>query len=195
MVGRSGRARGGGVTVLPNTKTRGAGRQWPLYVLVAVALVAMGLVVESFLRAEEFAPGEEIVSPSIRDVSVSAEDRLYPPPDVNYFTQRPETVFVYMSVEDLPTGEDMRAEVRRAGNGSALSLLLGGEDELEAFDEQQDQLSSAGEAGGASGVVKFALKTRSGEPVPPGNYTVEISIPTGGQTGAPAVRKSFVVER
>ena len=183
------------MTALPNTKTRGAGRRWPLYVLIAVALVALGLVVESFLRAEDFTPGEEIVSPNIRDVSVSAENRLYPPPDVNYFGERPETVFVYLSVEDLPTGEDMRAEVRRSGSGSALALFFGENDGIRAVDEQEDQLSLGGDGGGASGVVKFALKTRSGEPVPPGNYTVEISVPSGGEAGGPAVRKSFVVQR
>lgn len=183
------------MTVLPNTKSRGAGRRWPLYVIVAVALVALGLVVESFLRAENFTPGEEIVSPNIRDVSVSAENSLYPPPDVNYFLERPQTVFVYLSVEDLPTGEDMRAQVLRSGSGSAFSLFFGENDKIEAFDEQEDQLSSGDEADGASGVVKFALKTRSGKPVPPGNYTVEISGALGGETGAPAVRKSFAVER
>lgn len=181
------------MTVLPNTKSRGAGRRWPLYVISAVVLVALWLVVESFLRAENFTPREEIISPNIRDVSVSAENRLYPPPDVNYFTQRPGTVFVYLSVEDLPTGEDMRAQVLRSGSGSALSLLFGQDDGIQAFDEQEDQLSSG--AGGASGVVKFALKTRSGKPVPPGNYTVEIFGALGGEATAPAVRKSFIVER
>ena len=179
--------------MLPNTKSRGAGRRWPLYVILGVVLVALWLVVEAFLRTENFTPREEIVSPNIRDVSVSAENRLYPPPDVNYFSQRPETIFVYLSVEDLPTGEDMRAQVRRSGSGSALSLFFGEQDEIEAFDEQEDQLSSA--EGGSSGVVKFALKTKSGEPVPSGNYTMEISGAFGGETGAPAVRKSFVVER
>ena len=187
------------MTALPNTKTRGAGRRWPIYVLMAVAIVAMWLVVESFLRAEDFTPGEEIVSPNIRDVSVSAENRLYPPPDVNYFGERPETVYVYLSVEDLPTGEDMRARVQRSGSGSAFSLFFGRDDEIEAVDEQEDQLSSGGGSGGASGIVKFALKTRSGEPIPPGNYTVEISGAPGGEfggePGATAVRKLFVVER
>lgn len=180
------------MTALPNTKTRGAGRRWPLFVLVAAALVALGLGVESFLRAEDFTPGEEISSPSIRDVSVSAENRLYPPPDVNYFGERPETVYVYLSVEDLPTGEDMRARVQRSGSRSALSMLFGREDGIEAVDEQEDQLSSRGQDGGASGVVKFALQARSGEPIPPGNYTVEI---TGARGGEAAVRKLFVVQR
>lgn len=182
------------MTVLPNTKTRGAGRRWPIYVLMAVAIVALWLAVESFLRAEDFTPGEEIVSPNIRDVSVSAENRLYPPPDVNHFGERPETVYVYLSVEDLPTGEDLRAQVQRSGSGSAFSLLFGRDGEIEAVDEQEDQLSSR--SGGASGIVKFALRTRSGEPIPPGNYTVEISgVPGGGSGGATAVRKLFVVER
>ncbi len=181
------------MTALPNTKTRGVGRRWPFFVLVAVALVALWLVVESFLRAENFTPGEEIVSPSIRDVSVSAEDSLYPPPDVNYFGERPETVYVYLSVEDLPTGEDMRADVRRSGSGSAFSLFFEEDDGIRAVDEQEDQLSSGD--GGASGVVKFALQTESGDPVPPGNYTVEISGSLGGEADTPAVRKSFVVQR
>ena len=107
--------------------------------------------------------------------------------------ERPETVFVYLSVEDLPTGEDMRAQVRRSGSGSAFSLFFGQDDKIEAFDEQEDQLSSG--EGGASGIVKFALKTRSDKPVPSGNYTVEISSALDGETVAPAVRKSFVVER
>lgn len=179
------------MTALPNTKTRGTGRRWPLYALVAVALVALGLVVESFLRAEDFTPGEEIISPSIRDVAVSAENSLYPPPDANYFGERPRTVYVYLSVEDLPTGEDMRARVERSGTGSALSLLRGRDGEIEAVDEQEDQLSSGGEGGGASGIVKFALRSRSGDPIPSGNYSVEIS----DAAGEPAVRKLFVVGR
>jgi hypothetical protein len=43
--------------------------------------------------------------------------------------------------------------------------------------------------------LKFALETRSGEPIPPGDYTVEIhgsGIDDGA--GAVASRKSFVVE-
>lgn len=184
------------MTALPNTKTRGAGRRWPLFVLVAVALVALALVVETFLRSEDFTPGEEISSPSIQDVSVSAEDSLYPPPDVNYFGERPETIFVYLSVEDLPTGGDLQARVQRSGSRSALSILFGREDGIEAVDEQEDQLSSGGEADGSSGVVKFALRASSGEPIAPGNYTLEISGAAEGGAGAePAVRKLFVVQR
>lgn len=48
---------------------------------------------------------------------------------------------------------------------------------------------------GATGIMKFALKTTSGEPVPPGNYTVEVYGPgaTGGEY-AVAARKLFVIE-
>ncbi len=52
------------MTALPNTtSSKEAGRRWPLYVLVAIVLVALTLGVEAFLRAENFSPGEEIVSP------------------------------------------------------------------------------------------------------------------------------------
>ena len=43
--------------------------------------------------------------------------------------------------------------------------------------------------------MKFALEKRSGEPIPAGDYTVEIYGPgTGDGAGAVAARKSFVVE-
>lgn len=61
------------MNVLPKTTTRGRDQRWPLYVLVAVVLAALALGVEAFLRTETF-------SPAVRDVTVSAEDSLYPPP-------------------------------------------------------------------------------------------------------------------
>lgn len=175
--------------MLPSTTTRGANRRWPLYVLVAVALVALALVVEAFLREENFAPKKEILAPGVRDVIISSEDSLYPPPDTNRFGAPPETVFVYLSVVDLPSGEDVEASVERTGSGSALSLLSGGGAGIQVLDEQEDQLSSGGN--GSTGIIKFALTTGTGEPLPPGNYTVEIQ--GSGETGT-AARKSFVVE-
>jgi len=68
------------MNVLPNTTTKGTDRRWPLYVLVAVVLAALALGVEAFLRTETFSVEEEISSPAVRDVTVSAEDSLYPPP-------------------------------------------------------------------------------------------------------------------
>ena len=68
------------MSVLPNTTTKGTDLRWPLYVLVAVVLAALVLGVEAFLRTETFSAVEEISSPAVRDVTVSAEDSLYPPP-------------------------------------------------------------------------------------------------------------------
>lgn len=185
------------MTLLPETKSRGAGRRWPVWVLVGVALVALALLVEAFLRAENFSPGERILSPSIRDVAVSDEDALYPPPNMGRFTSPPETVFVYLSIEGAPAGEDMEVIVERSENASAFALLFAREPEVVAVDEQEDQLG--GGEGGASGVVKFTLQTRSGGPVPPGNYTLEVYGPPVDGPGRspekrPAVRKFFVVE-
>jgi hypothetical protein len=182
------------MNVLPNTTTKGADRRWPLYVLAATVLVALVLGFGTFLRAENFSPGEDIISPGIRDIAVSSEDSLYPPPDTSRFEERPQTVFVYLSVEDLSSGEDMEARVERAESGSVFSLFFGRGAGLEVLDEQEDHLSKG--ENGATGLMKFALKTRSGEPVPPGNYTVDIYSPgaTGGEDGAVAARKFFVVE-
>lgn len=179
---------------LPDTATKGAGRRWPLYVLVMATLVALALGVEAFLRAENFSPGEEIISAGIRDVAVSAENSLYPPPDTGRFEGRPETIFVYLSVEGLPAGEDMEARVRREQTGSAFSLFYRRGAGIEALDEQENHLSKG--ENGVTGVVKFALKTGSGEPMPPGNYTVDVYAPgaASDEDGAVAVRKFFVVE-
>jgi hypothetical protein len=180
------------MNVLPNTTTKGTDRRWPLYVLVAVVLATLALGVEAFLRAESFSVGEEISSPAIRDITVSAEDSLYPPPDEGRLEGGTETIFVYLSVEDLPTGEDMEARVERVTSGSVFSLFAPGSG-IEALDEQEDQLNSG--SNGSTGILKFTLETRSGEPMPPGNYTVEIhGSGAGDGEGAVAARKSFVVD-
>lgn len=182
------------MSVLPNTTTKGADRRWPLYVLVAVVLVALALGVEAFLRAENFLPGEDISAPGIRDVVVSPENNLYPPPDTTRFEVPPEIIFVYLSVEELPDVEGMEARVQRAESGSAFSLFFDRGTSIEVLDEQEDQLSTG--ENGATGIMKFALKTTYGEPVPPGNYTLEIYGPgtTGEEEGVVAVRKLFVIE-
>ncbi len=81
-----------------------------------------------------------------------------------------ETVFVYLSVEGLPTEEDMEARVERVASESMFSLLFSPGPGIEVLDEQEDQLSSG--SNGATGILKFALETRSGDPIPPGDYTV-----------------------
>ncbi len=84
----------------------------------------------------------------------------------------------------------MEARVERVGTGSIFSLLFGERGGLEALDDQEDYLRKG--ENGAAGVVKFELKTSSGQPVPPGNYTV-VLYGLGGE-GAVAARKFFVVE-
>jgi hypothetical protein len=181
------------VSALPNTTTKGVDRRWPLYVLVAVVLVALALVLEAFLRAENFLPGEDIYAPGIRDVTISSENSLYPPPDTARFEVPPEMIFVYLSVEELPSVQGIEARVERAESGSAFSLLFDRGTSVEVLDEQEDQLSTG--ENGATGIMKFTLEATSGEPMPPGNYTVEIYGPSAtGDEDTLAVRKLFVVE-
>jgi hypothetical protein len=100
---------------------------------------------------------------------------------------------VYLSVEELPDVENMEARVERVGSGSVFSLIFDQGAGIEVLDEQEDQLSTG--ENGATGIMKFALQTSSGEPVPPGNYTVEIYGAGGtGEEDAIAARKLFVVE-
>ena len=51
-----------------------------------------------------------------------------------------ETVFVYPSVEELPTGDDIEARLERVASGSIFSLLFSPGPSIEILDEQEDQL-------------------------------------------------------
>jgi hypothetical protein len=181
---------------MPKTATKEGGRprRWPVYAVVAILLVALVLVVEAFLRDEAFVPGEEISTPAVRDVAVSAENSLYPPPDVGSFGWRPKAVYVYLSVEDLPAegDEPFTATVERSGSRSALGLLPGlsgpAGGGLRLADSGEDRVSRG--SNGATGVIKFVLTDRSGGPLPAGNYTVSFSDAVGGE---PGVEKRFSV--
>jgi len=104
-------------------------------------MAALALGVEAFLRAENFSVREGISSTAVQDITVSAEDSLYPPPDEGRFEGETKTVFVYLSVEELPPGEDMEARVERVESGPILSLLFSPGPGIEVLDEHEDQLS------------------------------------------------------
>jgi hypothetical protein len=181
------------VRVLPETATRKlVDRRWPAYVLAIICLAALLAVAVMLLREGNFSPGEELHAPGFRDVAVSTENTSYPASDLLRFDRRPEVVYVYLVVEDLPSGGELRATVERSGHRSALAWLLGQGDDLEVSDEREEHLNPSGD--GVSGVVKFAARTRTGEPLPAGNYTVSIYAGSGGTVGGDAaVRKYFVI--
>jgi hypothetical protein len=174
--------------VLPETATRKVDRRWPGYALATMAIAALLLVAGS-LRHESFTPGKELYAQGFEDVAVSSDDTSYPPSDVLRFDGRPDVVYVYLAVEDLPRGRNLEARVGRSGRQSALSWLLFGRDRLEVSDGQEEHLGPSG--GGVTGVVKFAVRAESGEPLPPGDYTV--SIYDSEETGD-AARKYFVIQ-
>jgi hypothetical protein len=174
--------------VLPETATRKIeDKHWPRYVLAAVGLVALLLAATALLGGESFSPGERLYAPEFKGIAVSAENTAYPSSDVLRFVGRPEVVYVFLSVEDLPRGSHLEARVERSGRLSALSWLLsGGGDRLQVSDGQEEHLGPSAE--GVAGVVKFAVRTESGEPLPRGNYTVSIY-----SAGNLAAKKYFAI--
>ena len=108
------------------------------------------------------------------------------------FDGRPEVLYVYLAVEDLPRGRDLQERVERSGRQSALSWLLAGGDGLEVSDGQEEHLGPSGD--GISGVVKFAVRAESGEALPAGDYTVSIYASEGGTGAAQAAKKYFVIQ-
>jgi hypothetical protein len=181
------------VRVLPETATRKVDRRWPWYALAVMGLAAMLLAAAALVRGWSFVPGEKLYAKGFEDVAVSTEDTAYPPSDVLRFEHRPEVVYVYLAVEDLPRGADLEARVERSGSQSALAWLLVGRDGLVVSDGQEEHLGPSG--GGVAGVVKFAVRTGSGEPLPAGEYTVSIyAAGQGAMTANLAARKYFLIQ-
>lgn len=180
--------------VLPETATRKVERRWPGYVLAVMGLAALSLVAMALLRGGSFTPGEDLYAPGFEDVAASTQDTTYPSTDVLRFDDRPGVVYVYVTVENFPRDSDLEARVERSGRRSALSWLLpAGGDRLEVADEQEEHLGPSGD--GVSGVVKFAVRAESGEPLPAGNYTVSIYAARGGtEAEGAAARKYFVIQ-
>ena len=176
--------------MFPETSTKKAHRRWPGYALVGVGLAALLLVAVALLQDRGFSPGEELYAQELDDVAVSAEDTSYPPSDVLRFERRPEVVYIYLAVEDLPRESNLEAKVEHAERQSALSWLLGEGGGIEVLGGQEEQLGPSG--GGFAGVVKFAVREKSGEPLPAGNYTVRIY--AGPEGRDLAAIKYFVIQ-
>jgi hypothetical protein len=140
-----------------------------------------------------FTPGEDLVSPGAQDIAVSREDTMYPASDRLRFDGGVEEIYVYLRVENLATYGDLEAGVERMSRTSALGRLLGGGGELVVEREGEERLAVSS-GGGASGVVKFAVRPASEGALPSGDYTVTVYAPAGraGQNTVVA-RKYFVV--
>jgi hypothetical protein len=160
-----------------------------------LALVCFGILLLAAVvsvRPRDFSPGEELISPGAKDIAASQEDTVYPTSDRLRFDGGPEAVFVYLRVEDFVTYEDLEARVGRTSGTSFLGRLLGGGGELVVSNEGEDRLALS--YGGASGVVKFAVRPGSGGRLPSGDYTVAVYAASGaaGENSVVAT-KYFVV--
>ena len=176
---------------LPSTATGKAGDRYrPGPVVVAICFGILLLAAFVFLRPGSFSPGEELISPGAEDIAVSQEDTLYPTSDTLRFDAVPEAIYVYVRVENLTVYEDLEARIGRTSRVSALGRLLGGGGDLIVSKEGEERLSVT--YGGASGVVKFAVRPGSGGRLPAGDYTVAVYAVSGGESGVVA-RKYFVV--
>ncbi len=108
------------------------------------------------------------------------------------FRRGAEVVYVYLRVEDFATYEDLEARVGRTSRVSALGRLFGGGGDLVVSKEGEERLSVT--YGGASGVVKFAVRPGSGRRLPSGDYTVAVYAASGGAgENSVVARKYFVV--
>jgi hypothetical protein len=160
--------------------------------LAAVCFGVLLLAAAVSVWPGDFSPGEELISPGARDIAVSQEDKVYPTSDRMRFDGGAEVVYVYLRVEDFATYEDLQARVGRTSRVSALGRLLGRGGELVVSKEGEERLSVT--YGGASGVIKFAVRPGSGGQLPAGNYTVAVyAALEGAGENSVVARKYFVV--
>ncbi len=136
-----------------------------------------------------FSPGEELYARGVEDVAVSREATPYPGSDALRFDEGVRVVYVYLRAEDLASEGGLEARVQRSSRAPALAWLLPGGD-LRVLDEEEDRLGASD--GGVSGVVRFAVRAGSGDPLPAGNYTVGVYA-SEGASRAPLAEKYFVV--
>jgi hypothetical protein len=162
-------------------------------VLAAVCFGILLLAAVVSVWPGDFSPGEELISPGAKDIAVSQEDKAYPTSDRLRFAGGAKAVYVYLRVEDFATYDEIEARVARTSEISALGRLLGGGGgELVVSNEGEDRLALS--YGGASGVVKFAVRPGSGGRLPSGNYTVAVYAASGGAgENSVVARKYFVV--
>ncbi|CAA9420280.1 hypothetical protein AVDCRST_MAG82-1377 [uncultured Rubrobacteraceae bacterium] len=160
-------------------------------VLAAVCCGLLLVAAAVSLWPGDFSPGEEVISAGAEDIAVSREDAAYPTSDTLRFDGRPEVLYVYLRVEGFAPDGDFGARVDRRTRTSVLGRLLGG-DGLRVVQGGAEPLGASG--GGVSGVLKFAVRPRSGSHLPAGDYTVEVYNAAGGaERGNPVARKYFVV--
>ena len=175
----------------PDTTTeKGGGRpsRGPLLAAAGFGVVLLAAVVSWW--PGNFSPGETLISPGARDIAVSREDTTYPTSDALRFEERPEAVYVYLRVEDLPEG-DLEARAGLTAKGSVVGRVMGDRG-IRVVGRSEEPLGVSG--GGVSGVLKFAVRSRSGGRLPSGNYTVEVYNDVGGpESGGAVARKYFVV--
>jgi len=163
----------------------------PVLAAVGLGVVLVAAVVSVW--PGDFSPGERLISPGAKDIAVSRQDTSYPGSETLRFDERPEVVYVYLRVEDLPADDDFEARVVRTARDSVVGSLFGDRG-VRLVEETEKPLGVSGD--GVSGVVKFAVRSLSGEPLPTGHYTVEVYTAGGGSEPARALaRKYFVVSR
>jgi hypothetical protein len=188
-----GREEGWPLNRLPNTTTGKTSERYRVNLaLVALCLAVLLLAGVLSLSPGGFSPGEDLVAPGAADIAVSQKDTMYPTSDRLRFDGGAEDIYVYLRVENLATYGDLGASVERTSRTSALGRLLGGGGELVVENEGEERLAVS--SGGASGVVKFAVRPASGGGLPSGDYTVTVYGASGG-TGQNTIvaRKYFVV--
>lgn len=174
---------------IPRTGSGKTVRKRPAWLVLALSLAGALLLAWVLFGGRGFQTEENLNAPGIKDVVVSDQDTAYPSSDVLRFGGRPNTVYVYVSVDGLSSGENLEARVERSAHGSLLSRLLSTKAKIRAMDEREDQLAPSG--AGVSGVLKFEVRTESGEPLPAGNYSIRLYL--SGQSGEVAASKTFVI--
>lgn len=158
---------------------------WPVILSAVLGMLVISLLATSAWRTLGSHPGKEMNADGVDGVVVSDERSKYLPPDVERFGARPDTVYVYVVVRRMPSGERLRVEVERERTDSVLDSIIsdgGGAVVLRSL----ETLPGPGEN---LDVARFSLGERSGEALSPGRYTVSVYRKSGGREGEEMVAR------
>ena len=164
--------------------------RWWLIVLTALlGTLVLALLLVNAWRGWGLPQGEGSNGSGVENIVISAEESPYLPADAARFGHRPGTVYVYVVVRRMPSGERLRVRVERESADSVIGRIF--PTDRGGFAIQP--LESRPGPGEDLDVIRFALGARSGETLPPGRYTVSVYRESREKGSGPAARKFFQI--
>ena len=175
---------------LPETfAPKGPVRWWPIVLAGLLGTLVLALLLVNAWRGWGLPRGEGSNGNGVENIVISAEESPYLPADAERFGDRPGTVYVYVVVRRMPSGDRLRVRVERESADSVIGRVF----TTDRGGVVIQPLETRPGPGEDLDVIRFALGARSGEALPSGRYTVSVYRESGDEGSGPAARKYFQI--